>query len=865
MGLAISTAAGLLRRTQRRLAFKLGELQALLDAVPAAVLITRDLHAQRFEMNRFATRLSLPLAKSPPASGLAEPSGHDPFEAVSGRPPVSPERLPVRIAATTGSEVRDYEFDVSTEAGEVRHLLGNATPFRDARGRLAGAVGAFVDVTDLKRSQAQLAELNRSLETRVQQAIADVRAKEQLLLAQGRHAAMGEMIDNIAHQWRQPLTALGLVLHNVGQLARRAPVPDPALAAAVEQGNRLIRKMSITIDDFRDFFRPAKNKLAFSALGQLHDTLRLIDATLHDAGIRVAVEAACDPIIDGYPNEFSQVLLNLISNARQAILTSEVKDGRLSIWLGEQDGLACIKVRDNGGGIPTELLEKIFDPYFSTREDGSGIGLSMSRQLVERSMGGRLEARNVEGGAELILLAPLAAAAAPARPDSYRTAPPPADRDIPPQPPPAPPQAANQGPQERERRHPGVGAEAPDASSSGDDSGFLATLTVLLVEDDEGIREQLELLLRPLVARLITAANGEAGLQRFREDHPALVVTDLHMPRMDGLAMSAQIRRSDADVPIVVVTAFEHLDHLRRAIDVGIDKFVTKPVDVALLEAALLDCARRLRGEALLVREGQRELERMKAHEGEMIGLLAAGMAHDYNNLLQVVLGALEPAAEAAPPESGTRALLAEAMSVAPRAAELGQKLLLLSGGWLDDLLPSPLEPALRAGVASALAGSHTELRFELPEATAQVQHDPSLLERTFACLAQNAREAMNGVGMLTVTGRRRRLMAAEVPPLAAGEYAEISLQDTGPGIAAEVLPRIFDPYFSTKPRGGVRGMGLNLALAAAIIRRHKGLITARSMPGSGAVFTVLLPCQPSSPAQVTNRPTGQPGEGAAA
>ncbi len=259
--------------------------------------------------------------------------------------------------------------------------------------------------------QEQLEALNRSLEERVERAVAEIRSKDQLLITQGRQAAMGEMIGNIAHQWRQPLNALGLVLANLRDAARAGEALAPAIEEAVGDSNILIQKMSATINDFRDFFTPEKKKSVFSARAVVLETLELIDASFRHAGIEIVLEEeTADVRLLGFANEYSQIALNLLANAKQAIQAAQVAQGRVTLRIETRQGLGCLVVRDNGGGIPDAILDKIFDPYFSTKDGGSGIGLYMSRQIAEKSLGGRIEARNEGDGAEVTVLTPLAIA-----------------------------------------------------------------------------------------------------------------------------------------------------------------------------------------------------------------------------------------------------------------------------------------------------------------------------------------------------------------------------------------------------------------------------------------------------------------------
>ena len=330
-------------------------------------------------------------------------------------PDDAPRCLETYITAFHARRTFSMEYRLRRADGSWGWLLDIGVPRAAPDGAFAGYIGSCIDITAMKEVEQtlalkheQLEALNASLEVRVRDAVADVRTRDQLLITQARHAAMGDMIGNIAHQWRQPLNALGLVLTNLRDASRFGELDAPTLEKAVEDGHRLIQKMSSTINVFRDFLRPDKPRASFSALAQVRATVELVAASFREAGVTLHVEADADPTLFGSANEYSQVLLNLLSNAKQALVAANVTDRVVTVRLCERDGLACLSVRDNGVGIPDELLERIFEPYFSTKEGGTGIGLYMSRQIVERSFGGRLEARNVDGGAELTALTPLA-------------------------------------------------------------------------------------------------------------------------------------------------------------------------------------------------------------------------------------------------------------------------------------------------------------------------------------------------------------------------------------------------------------------------------------------------------------------------
>jgi len=261
---------------------------------------------------------------------------------------------------------------------------------------------------ELSRNQRQLEELNRSLGERIDEAVSELRKKDQFLISQSRRADMGEMIAHIAHQWRQPLNVLSLMLADIGGAQKCNELTTDYLEQSLADCNFLIQKMSSTIDDFRNFFRPDKEITAFSALQQINVAISLVIPGFRNSNIEIRFDARNDVTLLGYPNEFSQVLLNLITNAKEAIIASGTDPGLIEIGIGERDGLGQVLVRDNGGGIPDEVGERIFEPYFSTKTHGTGIGLSMSKMIIERNMNGSIEVRRIEGGTEFLVTLPLA-------------------------------------------------------------------------------------------------------------------------------------------------------------------------------------------------------------------------------------------------------------------------------------------------------------------------------------------------------------------------------------------------------------------------------------------------------------------------
>ncbi len=254
----------------------------------------------------------------------------------------------------------------------------------------------------------QLELLNRTLQKRVDEAVVDLRQKDQILISQSRQAAMGEMIGNIAHQWRQPLNLLAILIADLQLAHQHNELTDEYMNESTEDIHSLIQKMSSTINDFRNFFSPDKDAVAFSALLQVRLAVEMVEEAYRNNSISIKFDPAADCILYGFPNEYSQVLLNLLNNAKDAIIETGTREGRIDIALRVENGMGVVTISDNGGGIPESVQDKIFEPYFSTKESGTGIGLYMSKMIIERNLKGRINIQTREGGTEFSIAVPLA-------------------------------------------------------------------------------------------------------------------------------------------------------------------------------------------------------------------------------------------------------------------------------------------------------------------------------------------------------------------------------------------------------------------------------------------------------------------------
>ncbi|MGE4294695.1 MAG: ATP-binding protein [Campylobacterales bacterium] len=281
-------------------------------------------------------------------------------------------------------------------------------------------IGAISDISKRKEFERAQEALSRTLEERVYYEVGKrmeledkKREQEKLLIQQSKMAAMGEMIGAIAHQWRQPLNSLGLYVQDIEDAWRHGELNDGYLHETIEKSMRQIRFMSQTINDFRNFFKPDKFERVFDLRSVVEHSLSLVGAQLQAHNIDLIADLSDAPaVVKGYENELGQALLNLLSNAKDALDTHRETGRRIHISLSLQEAWAVLCVEDNGGGIPEHLLERIFEPYFSTKEEGkgSGIGLYMAKMIVEQNMRGAINAENTGEGARLCIRLPLEAA-----------------------------------------------------------------------------------------------------------------------------------------------------------------------------------------------------------------------------------------------------------------------------------------------------------------------------------------------------------------------------------------------------------------------------------------------------------------------
>lgn len=343
----------------------------------------------------------------------------------------------------TAGYANDVTLPVRHVSGNVTELLFNGVVLKGVTGEVQGVLASARDVTKLRHLERELRELNESLERRIEEEVArshekdlmlieqsqqaarelqalnesleqrvafevaESRGKDHMLIQQSRLAAMGEMVHNIAHQWRQPLHALSIILSNIRDGYALHELTQESLDAEIQRARALLKQMSATVDDFRDFFRPEREAAEFEIAEAVQDALSVMDATLKDKRIEVVESLPSGLMAYGYHNQFAQAVLNLVANAKEAIQEQEVPHGRVEVSLTRSGDSAILTIQDNGGGISEEILPKIFDPYFTTKEQGSGIGLYMTKIIIQRNHRGTIEAANVGPGTRFVISLPL--------------------------------------------------------------------------------------------------------------------------------------------------------------------------------------------------------------------------------------------------------------------------------------------------------------------------------------------------------------------------------------------------------------------------------------------------------------------------
>jgi len=232
--------------------------------------------------------------------------------------------------------------------------------------------------------------------------------KEQIILLQAKHATMGEMIEIIAHQWKQPLSTLSMAANNIKlSIGLQEEIGIKEIDSFAESVLHHVQHLSSTIDDFRNFFRSDKTITSANTSEILHSLMKIIGKSLENNNIKVVVECKEEFTIDSYHNELLHVLLNIINNAKYALIENQISKPKITIKIFKQNANSIIKIIDNAGGIPAKVIENLGKKYFTTKgNQGTGLGIYMSKIIVEEHLKGSLNWENNDQGACFTIFLP---------------------------------------------------------------------------------------------------------------------------------------------------------------------------------------------------------------------------------------------------------------------------------------------------------------------------------------------------------------------------------------------------------------------------------------------------------------------------
>jgi signal transduction histidine kinase len=230
--------------------------------------------------------------------------------------------------------------------------------------------------------------------------------RELLIMHQNKLASMGEMISNIAHQWKQPLAQLSFILVNIELFSDKNKLTKDKLKSRIGEANKQISFMSNTIDDFRNFFASGKSERSYAVQEAILLTEQLMNAALNKNKIILEINIKTNFILKGYKNEIVQALINIINNAKDVFLERRVKDPLINIDIFSQNSKRIITIKDNAGGISVQPIDKIFEPYFTTKHAniGTGIGLYMTKMIIEKNNNGKINVKNLHNGAVFTII-----------------------------------------------------------------------------------------------------------------------------------------------------------------------------------------------------------------------------------------------------------------------------------------------------------------------------------------------------------------------------------------------------------------------------------------------------------------------------
>lgn len=309
---------------------------------------------------------------------------------------------------------RIYKSTVKNRAKDGSAFYVNTTiiPVLDASGEVSEYIAIRYDVTNemllkeellrkdeelerrLKEQTKELRELNRTLKDRIAEEVEKNEQKQAVMFWQSRHASLGQMLANIAHQWRQPLMEMSLVLYAL----KKNRLEEAEFDTYYDDAKMTLQNLSKTIEEFSNFFNPSRSRESFSINSAIEEALFIASVGIKEASLSIR-RSGGDASVMGSQNELAQVLVNLINNAKDAFLKSGVLFREIRIDVRAKKESVVITFSDNAGGISEDLIERVFEPYFTTKHKsrGTGLGLFMSKMITEQGFGGKMDLSSKDG------------------------------------------------------------------------------------------------------------------------------------------------------------------------------------------------------------------------------------------------------------------------------------------------------------------------------------------------------------------------------------------------------------------------------------------------------------------------------------
>lgn len=717
---------------------------------------------------------------------------------------------------------RRVSFELPVAGRSIGRI--DAYGFKDPAGENGGLWEALLPSIAIAlqnaRSFALLREYQENLESRVRERTEELvrttqQLEESLRTVKQLDRQKTEFFANASHELRTPLTMLVSPLEALLGTGKLGSEAEEEIRTVLRGGYRLIK----LINDLLDLSKIEAGRMQLrvgpmDVARVLNETIRPFRVLVQRRQIQLKSDVPADLPLVGDPERLEQVVLNLFSNA----LKHTPDGGSISVTAGRAGEEVVFAIENSGEGIPEEDFALIFDRFAQStksrarRFGSTGLGLPVVKELVELH-GGSINVQNRPGaGVTFEVRLPVGHALpgeAPLQP---------------------------QLPGKLELRQYEAVAESELSPVTPAVEPVLDRQSILVAEDHADLRSFLVRTLQ-VEFRVFEAADGRAALALAREHLPDLILSDLMMPEMDGAELCRRLKEDPvtAAIPFVLITARGDLDSRISGLALGADDYLVKPFHVEEVKM-------RLRAQLRL-----RTLSREVAHREKLaaLGVLVAGVAHEVRNPLNGILNALQPVLEQLPRDaSESRELVELALEGARRVDKLSLQLLLQSraggeGFALVDVAEN-LSLAIRLLAFKAFGGRKIEVTSNLP-ADVRVMGDPGALNQVWINLIDNALQVTPEGGKVNV-----RLSVKE------GRVV-LEVEDEGPGIPAQNLPKLFNPFFTTKPVGV--GTGLGLSVAQGIVQQHGGSIDASNVPPHGARFRVTLPVHDFSARGTHRRP----------